>query len=246
MDPAKPADWLENPGWLDQHKRLVKQAEREDKVDLVILGDSITERLNGTRHLGTVQLPDNREVFLSTFTKSGGGNIEALALGSSGDTSPNLLWHLENGMLPVTLNPKVWMVLIGTNDLGRTLCNKEATLSGILEVVATLRSKRPEATILVHGLLPRSDKTMAKEMKEENYLMKYFWEQIQWINKRLQETCESNVPGGHCVYMETIDIFLASIERIDPKTMTDGLHPSSEGYKKWGPLIVETVQGLLR
>ena len=242
-DPVKPMDWLDNPLWLDHHNRLVKEAERTDAFDLVIIGDSITERINGTRHQGNVMLPENRAIFESTFTKSGGGNVDALALGSSGDTSENLLWHLENGMLPdTTLNPKVWLVLIGTNNLGRKLCSKEATLRGILEVVARLRSKRPDATVLLHGLLPRSDNSMAKVMKEENYKLGYYWEQIQWINQRLKESCNDNL---QCVYMETIDIFLSSKDMINKETLTDALHPSSEGIKKWGPLIVEKVQGML-
>ena len=241
-DPAKSKDWLDNSWWPEHHKRLVKEAERTDPFDLVIIGDSITQRLNGTRNQGNVMLPENRAVFESTFTKSGGGSIDTLALGSSGDTSTNLLWHLENGMLPDTLNPKVWLVLIGTNDLGRTFCSKEATLRGILEVAARVRSKKPEATILLHGLLPRSDDSMAKVMEEENYKLGYYWEKIQWINQRLKESCNND---AHCVYMETNSIFLSSKETINKETLTDALHPSSAGFKKWAPLVVEKVLGVL-
>ena len=267
-NPNEPNDWLENSLWIDHHQQMVQQAvsaaaassERTaDDLDLVILGDSITERINGTRHQGNVMLPENRAVFESFFTKAGGGKVNALALGSSGDTSPNLLWHLENGILPETLNPKVWLVLIGTNNLGRTFCSKEATLDGILAVVTTLQSKKPDASILLHGLLPRSDDSMAKVMMDENYKLGYYWEQIQWINQRLKQWCRNNngvggvtnTAGRHCDYMETIDIFLSSTGEdddgmmINRETMTDALHPSHKGIEKWGPLIVEKVQSLL-
>jgi len=246
-DPELSESWFDNPLWADKHRLLVEQAENTGKVDLVLLGDSITERMNGRTHFPSQpQMPDNLEIFRSILTRSGGGSMDALALGVSGDTSPNLLWHLENGMLPDSLNPKVWLILIGTNDLGRTLCNKEAVLKGIRQVTRTLRARRPLATLIVHGLLPRSDMSMAKPMEDENYKTGYYWEQIKWINEQLNQTCSTDV-SIDCLYMETVDIFLDhGGERIDKETMTDGLHPSSKGYKQWLPLLSARVRQLLQ
>jgi lysophospholipase L1-like esterase len=229
--------------WHDHHKDLIAAANSPGPFQFVMLGDSITERWNGTRHLGTVVLPENRQVFNSFFTKSGGGSVDGLALGTSGDTSTNLLFHLQNGMLPDSLNPGVWMILIGTNDMGRTFCSKEATLKGILNVIHYLQQKRPDAKLLVHGLLPRSDDGLQKEMKDENYLVGKYWNEIKWVNNHLEEACDDST---NSIYMEAPDIFLGSPSTVNPETMPDGLHPSAAALKLWGPKIVEQVHKLLQ
>jgi lysophospholipase L1-like esterase len=62
-------------------------------LDIVLLGDSIIERWNGTRHMGTHPMEGMREIFESKFTRKGGGTLEGLALGSSGDTvSMHIYW----------------------------------------------------------------------------------------------------------------------------------------------------------
>lgn len=237
-DPPTPESWFTNTGWDDQHDRMVASASTSKALDLVFLGDSITERINGTRSLGRRVLPDNRRVFESHFTKSGGGDLEAIALGSSGDTTNNLLWHLENGMLPHSLQPKVWFVLIGTNNLGRSGCSQQSTLDGILAVLRHLQQKRPEpAKIVLHGLLPRSEKAMEDD---DDYKVGVYWEKIQWINRRLKEAC-----AGNCVYMESPELFLSDADTVNSVTMTDGLHPSTEGLELWEPKIAALVRAML-
>ena len=66
---------------------MVQDARRAPKdLDLVFIGDSITERWNGTRSWGTESIPGMRKAFEARFTKKGGGTFEAIALGSAGDT----------------------------------------------------------------------------------------------------------------------------------------------------------------
>jgi lysophospholipase L1-like esterase len=70
------------------HEALVRSARSTSSdLDVVIMGDSITEHLNGTRFQGSVLLPDSYgDLFRSFFTREGGGTLEGLALGASGDT----------------------------------------------------------------------------------------------------------------------------------------------------------------
>jgi hypothetical protein len=59
-------------------------------LDIVMIGDSITERWNGTSSMGRNLIPKGRAPFEQYFTKDGGGSLEGLALGSSGDTVRNI------------------------------------------------------------------------------------------------------------------------------------------------------------
>mmetsp|Transcript_10488 Transcript_10488/g.13897 ORF Transcript_10488/g.13897 Transcript_10488/m.13897 type:complete len:99 (-) Transcript_10488:343-639(-) len=84
-----------------------------------------------------------------------GGKLNGMALGSAADITPETIWHLENRWITDSLHPKLWLLLIGTNDLGRSGCSKRNTLVGILHIADHLHKMRPDVPILFHGLLPR-------------------------------------------------------------------------------------------
>ena len=75
------------PPWQQQHDRMVRDAKLAPKeLDIVMLGDSIIERWNGTKSMGSEVIPDMRNPFIRRFTRAGGGSFEGLALGCAGDT----------------------------------------------------------------------------------------------------------------------------------------------------------------
>merc|ERR1711982_211764 len=86
-----------------------------------------------------------------------GGKYNGLPLGIPGDTAPNVLWRIQNGELPSYLNPKVFRLLLGTNDLAIKQCSEEVVLLGILRVIEELQSLRPDAKIVVNSILPLTD-----------------------------------------------------------------------------------------
>ena len=159
-------------------------------------------------------------------------------------------------MLPEKLNPKVWFLLIGTNDLGRSGCSKRTVLAGILQVAQFLHTKRPGTPILLHGLLPRND-FYADESVQTDFTLNRYWLDIVWINQELQRFCSLH---HEWQYMDSGNLFLANIngnnegatERytnaafmINKTVMADALHPNVAGYRVWGPLIVEHVLKLI-
>jgi len=230
--------------WLSHHKRMVEAANttknKNNPLDVVLIGDSLIELWNGTMNLGARKIPAMRQVFDEFFKKAGGGAIEGLALGSSADQISHLLWHLQKGILePDTLQPKVWLILIGTNDLGFAGCSSQTTFRGIVSLVEHLSSMRPHAMFLVHGLLPRGDPKSSNKMK-----LGLLWPAIQEINEKLQCFTEKH---ENYFYVDTGSIFLnQNRTHINPRLMKDGLHPSLAGMKIWGSILVETVQKILQ
>ena len=204
--------------WEAHHQRLVGAAQRAashelehgHELDVVLLGDSIVERWSGTRGMGQETVPENRAVFDKWFGKNHvevdvdtstttGAPLNGLALGTAGDTTVELLWHLQNGLLLSSLQPKVFVLIIGTNDLGSG-CSKRVALAGLLNAAHYLHTQRPDTPILLHGLLPRTD-TYA----DGNYtLNRYFWD-ILWINRKLKRVCWGE-RSSWCHHSDTIEL----------------------------------------
>lgn len=88
-DPSKPIilTGTDYEKWKKHHEDLVIVAKNAPSdLDIVFLGDAMVERWDGTGDFGTKKIEGVRKVFQSRFTKRGGGELEGIALGSSGDT----------------------------------------------------------------------------------------------------------------------------------------------------------------
>lgn len=214
--------------------------------DVVFYGDSLVERLGGTSGWGKHELNDNRAVFEKYFDKNASGGaapFHELALGSNGDLSVELLWHLQNGWLPDNLNPKVFVLWIGTNDLGdRGACSKRTTAAGIWKVAQYLWEQRRETPILLHGLLPRSDHDHENDLR-----LGRIWRDCQWVNDEIYRY--RRLHDNWHFFDSTNDPFLQnSADRggtLDPKLQPDGLHPNADGYDLWAPIVVQEIQKVL-
>ena len=254
------------PEWMVHHQTMLNDVIYETTIpqtiplDIVFLGDSITERWNGTRSMGTrTNFPEFRHSFDTMFNGRNSSNSNAklhgLLLGSSGDITTELLWHIQNGILnkkkqPYRLQPKVFMVLIGTNDLGRMECSKTTTIDGIITVINYISVLYPTTPIIVHGLLPRSD-----TYNQGDYYLGRYWQDILYINKELEKRCrERRSQLWH--YMDASHIFLTNDTlinngddedisghqtMINETLMSDSLHPDVMGYNIWGQEIVQKV-----
>lgn len=216
------------------------------KLDIVFLGDSITEDWAGARF----GVPDPRheqtlEVFNSYFSLNS-GIYKGLALGISGDTSPNLLWRLRNGEMPSMekgrpLRSRVWWVLIGTNDFGRSLCSEEAVTTGIKTVLEEVLSRaEPDDIVVMNSLLPRD------YFKDPDDLI--FWKKIKRVNESVRQICKEKQENGfHVVFSNHNDIFLSKDGKslVNKDLMPDKLHPNADGHKLWAEQIVQTLDSLL-
>lgn len=124
--------------WMERHKRAVARI-RQGHVDLVFIGDSITQ---GWEEAG-------RQVWNVFYQRR-----HAVNLGYNGDQTDNVLWRLQNGELD-NITPKLAVVMIGTNNATRREDPPEETAAGIQAIVTTLRTRLPETKILLLALFPR-------------------------------------------------------------------------------------------
>jgi lysophospholipase L1-like esterase len=256
-DPMVPQGRLEIKKWEHVQKLNAERAKSKNDIDLLFLGDSITEGWVGTSY-GEKSPRTNGvpQVFESLFSTGHGGKYEGLALGISGDTSQNLLWRIQNGELPDNLQAPVIWLLIGTNDFGRTWCSSELVVIGIIRVVEELLRLRPGSTIVINSLLPRSfhkkgyvtKGRKGRWWRSSRPALPPLWDDIESVNDELESYAANR---RHVVYINTVTLFFMDPTvpedhlRIDKSLMPDFLHPSEKGYKLWGEKVVEKLEHLV-
>jgi lysophospholipase L1-like esterase len=202
-------------------------ATTTNEIDVALFGDSITEHWLGTDLGGpSKQFGKVSSVFKELFTKQGGGQVEGIVLGIAAEQCRNALYRLQDGVLgddddSSSFSPKVFWLLIGTNDLGGKWCSVDAIVAGNIAIVEELKRQRPNATVVVNGLLPR---------------LPWLWKYELLINERLE--CYANMTEG-VEYFDATDIFMMPDGTL--QNLEDNLHPSVEGHRLWGTAIVEKV-----
>jgi len=127
--------WPEWQGFVDALSARLRSADLA-RAQLVFLGDSLT-------------FAWSPEIFSQFYARHG-----AINLAIPGDTTQTLLWRLRNGHWPPELQPRVIVLLIGTNNAAVGM-RPEATAQGVSAVLAELRRRAPRTRILMLGLLPR-------------------------------------------------------------------------------------------
>ena len=208
--------------WLKRHEEFSAIA-RQGGIDVLFIGDSITDywRTKGKALWDTHFAP-----------------LKAANFGISGDRIQQVLWRMENGELN-GIKPKVVVVMIGTNNTTpgfggeKSLTPRNSIpeiIAGVTAVVQTLRTKLPDAKVLLFGIFPRGQKgdPIRAELNE--------------INAGL-----SRLDDGR--YVKFLDIgpkFLAADGTLSRDMMPDLLHPTEVGYRIWAEAIQAPLADFLR
>ncbi|KAL3787869.1 hypothetical protein HJC23_000411 [Cyclotella cryptica] len=263
-DPEKGEDTMEMPMQGGDGRMLATDYE----LDVVFVGDSITEQRQGTS-MGreNEDYVGIKEVFQKTFSKEKGGDFNGIALGIAGDTAPNLLWRLMNGEMPYGLNPKVWWVGIGINDLSMKGCSEEVVLLGILRVVEEIQNAHPDAYIVINSLLPvrrnedgllehtgkhhehKALKDKEKNLQDSEMSPKRMhidlWPSIVSINEELSKFASKH---SGIKFFDADQVFVEERDggkylKLD--LMADAVHPNLSGHKKWNGAIKKRLHSIL-
>lgn len=131
-------------GWMKRHDQINGRAKQGD-VDLIFLGDSITQGWEGS----------GKGAWAKYY-----GDRKAMNAGIGGDQTQHVLWRLDNGNIE-GIKPKLAVIMIGTNNSGGN--TSEDIAAGIKAIVAKLRDKLPQTKILLLGVFPRGDKPDNKQ-----------------------------------------------------------------------------------
>jgi lysophospholipase L1-like esterase len=208
---------------MTAHAQLVQKA-RSGRIDLYFEGDSITRRW------GTSD--EQYKEFLENWRQNFFG-WNASNFGWGGDTTQNILWRLNNGELD-KVNPKVIVLMAGTNNVGNKLppegneARVEEVVNGIKAILVTMRDKAPRATIVLMAITPRNDNIAVMPI-------------INSINQRIAKFAD-----GERVRFLNINDRLADKEgRLLEGMSKDGLHLDVKAYQIWADALKPILTALL-
>ena len=207
---------------MTAHAQLLEKA-KNGGIDIYFEGDSITRRW------GAIDYPELLANWRENFFGWNAANF-----GWGADTIQNILWRLNNGELD-GVNPKIMVLLAGTNNIGRTVppdgdaAKVEDITNGLKALVATMRAKAPNATLILVAIFPRNDNIAVMGT-------------VNKINENI-----SKFADGKKVLFLNINEKLADKEgRLFPGMMNpDGLHPAIKGYQVWADALKPLFREIL-
>ena len=199
--------------WLLRHRIYL---QRPDKCKVLFLGDSITE---GWLDAG-----------IDVWKQKFGEPMNAFNIGIGGDEVQHVLWRVQDSALR-DLDPKVVVLMIGTNNLGVSGHSAARIHQAIATLLRELKSHLPHSQFLLLGVLPRDehpDTQFRKEIMSLNQLIKQFAED------------EANV-----VFHDFGKLFLNADGTISQDIMPDFLHLSPKGYAIWANSLEPILSDLI-
>ncbi|XP_076438691.1 platelet-activating factor acetylhydrolase IB subunit alpha2-like [Babylonia areolata] len=197
--------------WMSQHNAfLMEGKEREPEV--LFLGDSIFAHLGQT------------EIWKEMFEP-----LHCLNFSIGADQTQHLLWRILNGEMD-NVEPKVIVLLIGTNNHDHSA---EQVSEAIEKIVEVLTEKRPKAQLIVMGLLPRGE--------EPNPIRR----KLAHINLKLEEKL-CDLPNVTFLAVEPSLFYESGSETIGRQDMWDFVHLTKQGYQKMCEPLLEEIQSLLQ
>jgi beta-glucosidase len=200
--------------WLPRHEEKLAEKNAMERVDLVFLGDSITQAWE----------KEGVDVWQAFYQPR-----HALNLGFNGDKTENVLWRLAHGEID-NIQPKLLVLLVGTNNAGHRMDKAEDTALGIKQILSVLAEKLPQTKILLLAIFPRSAKPIQK---------------LRLLNEEVNQLIRTYADDERVFFHDINHVFLDEKGRLTSNIMSDFLHPNASQYQIFAeaiePYIVELM-----
>ncbi len=220
-----PVSKLEENGydWFGRHNEIL---HTKDSINpqIVLIGNSITHFWAGfplaKTYNGKIIPPTGPQAWNDVF-----GKYRVLNMGFGWDRTQNVLWRLDRGELD-DIHPKTVIIDIGTNNTSQTAkARKNSALEiveGIKSICLRVRSKVPDATIVLMAIFPREESaTHPRRIL------------IMETNKLLADFAKEN----HIKFVDIGPKMLSADGTLTREICDDFCHPTEKGYQLWADAL---------
>lgn len=176
--------------------RFAEENEDEEKGGVVFVGDSITDFLD-----------------LDKFYPG----LDAVNRGISGDLTIGLKRRMDVSIFD--LEPRLVVLLIGVNDLGRRTA-PEKVAANLIDIISEIRERLPGTKLIVQSVYPVS----------ERWGKAYFKRVAPGVIKVNEVISEAAAEYGY-TYVNVYEKLVDGRGRLRDELNNDGLHPNDKGYE---------------
>jgi lysophospholipase L1-like esterase len=214
-----PTPRTENPGWMKIVERQAAAA-KPGNWDLVLIGDSITAGW---------QSGAPSEIWKKHFPA-----YRTLNLGIAADKTENVLWRLG---FPGTLDgyqPKLFILMIGTNNTGHRFGTETAadTAQGVRAILDTLAAKAPGSKVLLLAIFPRGE-VIKRQRNDE-------------VNRQIEKLADNQ----KVFWLDLSEHFLESDGTLTKRLFQDEkpypIHLNAEGYQAWAKAMQPKIEEMMK
>jgi len=214
------AGWKKGKGWWYQKNEIDSLCSVSDNIDLLLIGNSITQGWGGNRTLVTYKpgLKAAHKYFK---------DLQWIGAGISGDRTEHVAFRIEQGDYSKA-NPKFVALAIGVNNFPYNTAKEIA--EGIKKDIEFIKQNIPNASILLFGPLPTG------LQKDSDRREKY---------NKIHKNIAAFAYDESIKYFNLIDLFSDKNGNLD-KTYYggDGIHINPEGYEVWAKFIKDQIEKL--
>ena len=215
------AGWKEGTDWWVQNDDINQLLKAEKKLDIIFLGNSITQGIGGERP--SVTYKAGKPYFDKSFI-----GYHWVSAGISGDRTQHLLWRLQNGNY-ASSHPKLLVLTIGVNNFNED--SGEETADGIKLILDWLKVNMPQTKVILIGPLPTG--------LHPNSSNRIKYDIVHAIIK--------NYASPQVTYLPLTKYFIKQDGELDTNYCSgDGIHLIEPGYALWAKLLREAVVEVLQ
>ena len=208
-------EWWSVNWWLPRHLQKLEEVKAKKNAQVIFIGDSITQGWEN----------DGFNVWNRNYTK-----YNAVALGFGGDRTENVLWRLQHNEVD-GLNPKLAVLMVGTNNTGHRQENPKTTAAGIQRNLEELQQRLPNTKILLLAIFPRDEKPDGE---------------LRQINNGVNAIISGFADNKKIFFLDINQSFLDANGVLSKTIMPDLLHPNEYGYELWAKAMEPTLKTLLK
>jgi lysophospholipase L1-like esterase len=206
------------PKWCQDGCVILNKKAKQGGFEVMFIGDSITWEWERNAATGVpVWESELKPLHAATFAMSG-------------DRTEHVLWRLKNGNLDTPAKPKVFVLLIGTNNTLQRKDPPQEIAAGVRLILDTIQERFPNSQTLLYGIFPMG-------LSPQN---------PGRVNNAATNVLLAKFDNDKNIHF--IDLgpqFVHTDGTLKVELFRDNLHLSQDGYRLWAASLVPAIKAHL-